>query len=82
MGVLVACKNEEDPIKNEGARVVTTIFIDFFTRSRATNSKVSYGILPKFKPIQAFMVDLVTCKNEEDPLENKGIRVVRTFLPL
>ena len=29
MGVLVACKNEEDPIKNEGARVVTLLFIDF-----------------------------------------------------
>ena len=29
MGVLAACKNEEDPIKNEGARVVTTIFIAF-----------------------------------------------------
>ena len=29
MGVLAACKNEEDPIKNEGARVVTTLFIDF-----------------------------------------------------
>ena len=29
MGVLVASKNEEDPIKNEGARVVTTLFIDF-----------------------------------------------------
>ena len=29
MGVLVACKNEEDPIKNEGAREVTTLFIDF-----------------------------------------------------
>ena len=29
MGFLVACKNEEDPIKNEGARVVTTLFIDF-----------------------------------------------------
>ena len=29
MGVLVACKNEKDPIKNEGARVVTTQFIDF-----------------------------------------------------
>ena len=29
MTVLVTCKNEEDPIKNEGARVVTTIFIDF-----------------------------------------------------
>ena len=29
MGVLVACKDEEDPIKNESARVVTTLFIDF-----------------------------------------------------
>ena len=29
MGVLVACKNEEDPIRNVGARVVTTLFIDF-----------------------------------------------------
>ena len=29
MGVLVACKNEENSIKNEGARVVTTLFIDF-----------------------------------------------------
>ena len=29
MGVLVACKNEEDPIKNEGARVVITLFNDF-----------------------------------------------------
>ena len=29
MGALVACKNEEDPIKNEGARAITTLFIDF-----------------------------------------------------
>ena len=29
MSVLAACNNEEDPIKNEGARVVTTLFIDF-----------------------------------------------------
>ena len=29
MGFLVACKNEEDPIKNEGARVDTTVFINF-----------------------------------------------------
>ena len=29
MVVLVTCKNEENPIKNEGARVVTTLFIDF-----------------------------------------------------
>ena len=29
MGVLVACQNEEDPIKIKGARVVTTLFIDY-----------------------------------------------------
>ena len=29
MGLLVACKNEEDLIKNEGARVVTTLLIIF-----------------------------------------------------
>ena len=29
MVVLVTCKNEEDPIKNKGARVFTTLNVDF-----------------------------------------------------
>ena len=29
MVVLLTCKNKEDPIKNEGARVFTTLYIDF-----------------------------------------------------
>ena len=29
MCYLLVCKNEEDPIKNEGARVVTIVFINF-----------------------------------------------------
>ena len=29
MGLLVACKNVEDPIKNEGARVVTKFLLFF-----------------------------------------------------
>ena len=29
MGVLITCKYEEDPIKNEGARVLTTLYINF-----------------------------------------------------
>ena len=79
MGVLVACKNEEDPIKNEGAHNI----IDwFFKRSRAANSEVNDEILPKFKPIQAFMVDIVTCRNEEDPFKIESTREVTTFLPL
>ena len=31
MHVLVMFKNEEDPIKNEGARVATNLCIDFYT---------------------------------------------------
>ena len=27
--VLVTCKNEEDPIKNEGARVLTSLLFNF-----------------------------------------------------
>ena len=59
INVLVICKYEEDPIKNEGARVLTSLYDFFFRRSRATNSEVSGGILPKFKLIQAFIVVLV-----------------------
>ena len=29
MVVLLTCKNEEDPIKNRGARVFTTLYIIF-----------------------------------------------------
>ena len=29
MVVLITCKNEEDPIKNEGARVFTTLYSNF-----------------------------------------------------
>ena len=29
MVVLLNCKNKEDPIKNEGARVFTTLYINF-----------------------------------------------------
>ena len=53
-----------------------------FLTLKGANSEVSDGILPKFKPIQAFMVGLVICKNEEDPSKTEGNRVVTTFLPL
>ena len=37
--VLVACKNEKVPIKNEGARVITTLFIDFSDAQGQLTSK-------------------------------------------
>ena len=77
MVVLLTCKNEEDLIKNEGARVATRLYVDF-----SDNSLVSGGVLPKFELIQAFMQVLVTSKNEEDPIKNEVARVATTFLPL
>ena len=73
MKVLVTCKNQENPIKNVGTKVLTRLHVDFFRHSRAANSAVSGGIRLKFKLIQSFMVILVTCKNEEDPIKMKAL---------
>ena len=42
----------------------------------------SIANLPKVDRIQAFMHVLVTCKNEEDQIENEGARLFTRFLPL
>ena len=76
MDDLVTCKYERDPIKNEGARVVTTLYSNFFRRARADNSGVGIGIWPKFELIQAFMHVLVTCKNEDDCFKNDRVGVL------
>ena len=78
MVVLVTCKNEEDPIKNKGARVVTTLFNNFLRCSRGANSIIGDEILRKFKPIQAFIAVLLICKNEDDRLKIESTRVVTT----
>ena len=44
MVVLVTCKNEEDHIKNEGARVLTTLYINFSdAQGQITLELVVYG---------------------------------------
>ena len=64
MVVFVTCKNEEDPIKNEGVKVVTTLSINFqdsqdsHPQGQLTPKSVMESCR-KFKPIQAFMADLV-----------------------
>ena len=50
MDVLVTCKYEEDPIKNEGARVVTTFFpliITLWELSVAMDTRVLIRSGPK-----------------------------------
>ena len=40
------------------------------------------GIPPKFELIEAFIIVLVTCKNEKDPIKNEGYRMLTRFSPL
>ena len=77
--VLITCKNEEDPIKNEGTRVATRLYVHFFRRLGADNSGVSGGIWLKFEIIQAFVHILVTCKNEDDSIKMKGLEWSQHF---
>ena len=53
-----------------------------FKMLKGANSIMCDGILKKFKLIQALIVVLIVCKNEEDPFEIESTRVVTTFLPL
>ena len=53
-----------------------------FIRNTTAIYFLDLPIWQKFKPIQAFMVVLVTFKNEEDPFKNEGTRVVTRFLTL
>ena len=84
MHVLVTCKNEEDQIENEGARLLTKFFRlkvygDLSRRSRAAYSAVHGPIWSIFELVQDFIIVLLTCKNEEDPIKNKGDRVFTTL---
>ena len=81
MVVLVTCKNKEDPIKNEGVKVVRTLSI-ILQDAHGANSIISDGILTKFKLIQAFIVVHLISKYEEDPFKVESTRAVTTFLPL
>ena len=81
MVVLVACKNEEDPIKNKGSMVLTRFsplndYEIYFKHSRAANSTVFGRIVPNFKLFRDIIVVLLTCKNEEDTIENEGAIVL------
>ena len=66
MDVLVTSKNKEEPNKNEGASVATTLNIDFSnTKGQLTpQSGVGSGR---------------NLKNEEDPIKIEGATVAKTL---
>ena len=66
MVVLVICKNEVDPIKNEDARMFTKLYINF-SDAQGQITKETVVVNGRYLNfIQAFMHVLLTCKNEGD----------------
>ena len=55
MVFLVTSKKEEDPIENLGARVFTTLYINF-SNAQGQITRVGGGIWPKFELIQALCI--------------------------
>ena len=74
----VTHKDEENQMKNEGNRVVKSLY-SYILDAQGQLTLVTGGWMwLKIKLIQTFMSVLVTRKNEEDPSKNEGARVVTT----
>ena len=83
---LFTYKSEEDPNKNEGTRVVTTMLhypsIFKMLKARPASFIIGDGILMKLKLIRAFIVIHLICKNKYDLFKFESTGVVTTFLPI
>ena len=79
MSFLVVCKNEEDPMKNEGARVVTTLFINFSDAQGQLTPKSVTKSCRNSNPSELLWLVLLSAIRS---IQNGGTRVVTTFLPL
>ena len=66
MYVLVTYKIEDDHMKNEGARVI--ILYSYILDGQGQLTLWLVVECSRKSLIQAFMIVLVTCKNEEDPI--------------
>ena len=76
MYVIITCKYEKDPIKNDREKVATT----FFKLSVAMET--SGLIWPNFELFQAFMHVLISYKYEKDQMKNSRENVMTSFSPL
>ena len=77
MVVLIIYKNEEDPIKNEGARVLTTLNIVFSDAQGQLTLQSVVG----FGRMQTHLHSY-GCPNYLHPIKTEGARVLTTFSPI
>ena len=78
MYVIITCKYEKDPIKNNRKSGKTVFQIITLSVAMETSGRIS----PNFELIQAFMHVLIACKYEKDRMKNSRENVMTTFSPL
>ena len=81
MYVLVTYWDEENQMKNEGARVVTTLYSYILDAQGQLTLWLVDGCGGKSNSFKLLWKSLLPT-NEEDPFKNEGARVVTTDLPL
>ena len=79
MSVLVACKNEEDSIKNEGARVVTTLFIDFSDAQGQLTHKSFVGYCPISNHSKILWLSLLPARIKKNQSKMKKLEWSQVF---
>ena len=77
MYVIITCKYEKDPIKNNREKVEISYIFQIITLSVAMET--SGRIWPNFELIQAFMHALIACKYEKDMMKNSRDNVMTSF---
>ena len=83
MVVLVTCKNEEHPIKSEGPRVVTTLYITF---SDAQGQMTPESVVVFSLNLNSSKLSCMSSSSLPARMKmikkNERVRVVATFFPL
>ena len=77
MYVIISCKYEKDPIKNNQKSGNTV----FQTITLFVAMKTSGQLLPNFKLIKVLMPVLIACKYEKDQMKNSEEYVMTSFSP-
>ena len=81
MVLLLTCKNEEDPFKNRGARVFTTLYIYFSDAQGQITLELVAVSGRNLNSSKLSCMYSFPCKNDNDRFKN-GARVFTRFLPL
>ena len=82
MNVLVTSQYEEDPIKNRGARVLTTLYINFSDGQGQITLELVVVSGRNVNSSKLSGMSLLPARMRVINFKNEGARVITRFLPL